>query len=376
MVGQAMVLAAGLVLSSSAWAQETSQPKKLTFAFKDASLEAVLLYVSQVTGWIFVQEAPARGTITAYSNAEVPVAGCFEFLNVLLRPHGLTARNPSWPRSPGPGETIRVLELDKAAPTQPGVHVGLDAAEIPVTDEFRTQIIPLKSVGAAEVAKDLGEILKKALGEGGQIAVSAYSNSILLTGRSEGIHRIAEILRVIDQTASAQLRIAIFPLAHADAVELVKTLNEICKREPPKQEPAGQTPLPGFLRMLRAGADGDRGAAARSSAHEMIRITAEPRTNSVIVSATEENLDLVQGLLRKLDRPEAALNTYVVPLINSDAATVASILNALWNGQGKSGAPAPNQRRSDGTLAPGQPAAGATPSGASTSRPGANGPRR
>jgi general secretion pathway protein D len=375
MVRQAMVVAACLALSCSAWAQETPQQKKLRFTFKDASLDAVLLYVSQITGWIFVQEVPFRGTITAFSDAEVPVSGCFEFLNVLLRAHGLTARSPSWPRSPIPGDTIRVLDMDQAIPTQPSVHVGLEAAEIPVTQEVRTQILPLKSMSAAEAAKELGDVLKKALGEGGQIAISAHSNSIVLTGRSEGIHRIAEILRVIDQTASAQLKIAIIPLDYADAAELAKTLNEICARELPKQEPAGQTPLPGLLRMLRAGTDGDRGAAPRSSAHEMIRITAEPRTNSVVVCATEENLEMVRGLLRRLDRPEAALNTYVYPLVNTDAASVASILNAQWNRQGNSGSLAPTPRRSDGTVAPGQPALGTTPSSASSPRPGATATR-
>jgi hypothetical protein len=99
-----------------------------------------------------------------------------------------------------------VVEAAKAPPTQPGVHVGIDSAEIPLTDALRTQIVPLKSAGVAEVMKDLGEVLRKVMGEGGQVAISTYSNAFLLTGRSEGIHRAAQILKVIDQTASAQLR--------------------------------------------------------------------------------------------------------------------------------------------------------------------------
>jgi hypothetical protein len=71
----------------------------------------------------------------------------------------------------------------------------------------------------------------------------------------------------------------------------------------------------------------------------VIRLTAEPRTNSILVSATEENQELIQGLLRRLDRPEAALHTYVVPLKNGDAATMAAILDALWNGKARPATP-------------------------------------
>jgi type II secretory pathway component GspD/PulD (secretin) len=376
-----LVFGAILALAAPAWTQERPQEKKLVFAFKDASIEALLLYVSRVTGWIFVQEAPARGTVTAYSHAEVPPSRCLEFLNVTLRQHGLTVRNPSWPRAPLPGETLRVLDLAKAVPTLPEVHVGIEAGEIPVTDEMRTQIIPLKSVSAAEVGKDLGDILRKAMGEGGQVAISAFSNSIVLTGRSEGIHRAVEILRVIDQTASAQLKVVVFSLRYADAVELARTLNEVCKREAAKPESGAQAQVPGFLRMMRSVAEGDRGGgSSRSPAHEMIRITAEPRTNSLVVSATDENLDLIKGLLARLDRAEAAMNTYIVPLRNADAATVAAILENLWREQGKSAASPrsgqPNQARSDGTVAPGQTPFGTTPSTSTPRVAGGSTPRR
>jgi len=354
-----LVVAAVLAFAGPAWAQERPPEKKLTFAFKEASLEALLLYVSEVTGWIFVQEAPLRGTVTAFSRAEVPASRCLEFLETCLRPHGLAVRSPAWPRAPIAGDTVRIVDAAKAMPTLPGVHVGIDAAEIPVTDALRTQILPLKSVSAAEVTKDLGEVLRKAMGEGGQVAISTYANAIVLTGRSEGIHRAAEILRVIDETASAQLRITVFPLEHADATELVKILNEICKREPAKPEAGGQ--LPGLLRMMRAGAEP---AAPRSAAHEILRLTAEPRTNSILVSATEENQELIQGLLRRLDRPSAALNTYIVPLRNGDAATIAGILDALWNGKARTAQP---------PAAPVQPAP-STPTGAR--RQGAAAPRR
>lgn len=341
----ALALAAIVAFCSPAVAQE-STPRG--FAFKDASIETILLYVSRATGWIFVQEAPARGTITAYSRADLPPGRYLEFLDASLRSHGLALRHRSWPNLPLPGETIRVVEAARAAATQLGVYVGMEAAEIPATDDPRTQILPLQHLAAAEVMKDLGDVFRKAVGDGGQIAVSSTSNAIVLSGRSEGIRRVAEILMVLDRTASAQLQIAYLPLVYAEAVQTAKMFNEFWKREPARAEAGGQ--VPGFLRLMRPGPEG--GAPSRSIAHEMIRITAEPRTNALVVSATDQNLELIRTMLRHIDRPEAAMNTYVVPLRNSDAASLAAILDAAWNGKSK--AATPGQARSDGTAPPGQ----------------------
>jgi type II secretory pathway component GspD/PulD (secretin) len=324
-----------LLLGTMLSPQEQPFERKLSFAFKDASIESVLLYVSRETGWIFVQEAPLRGTITAYSRVEVPVSMALDFLNVSLRQHGLAVMNPASRPLPGRGETLRVVNL---ATVPPGVHVGLEPEAIPATDEVRIQVIPLKSAGAAETAKELAEILKKAVGENGQVAVSTHSNAIILTGRSEGIHRMAEILRVIDEAASAQLKVAVFPLAHADATEAARTLNEVYRHEAAKTEAGGPPSLRNLFGAVRGGAEGDRGPAARSPAQEVIRLTPEPRTNAIIVSATDENLAKIEGLIRRMDVPSAALNTYVVRLKNTDAVVVAGVLNNTYGTPGKTAA--------------------------------------
>ena len=61
--------AALLALATPGVAQDSGGETRLAFSFKDASIDAVLRYVSRVTGWIFVLESPPRGTITACSDA-------------------------------------------------------------------------------------------------------------------------------------------------------------------------------------------------------------------------------------------------------------------------------------------------------------------
>jgi general secretion pathway protein D len=335
---RALWAAALAALALPLWGQDPAagtDDKKLTFKFKDASVDAVLAYVSQVTGWIFVQERTTSSTITAVSDTEVPASRCLDFLNAALRSAGLVVLNPYSPSLPKPGQTLKVLDVSKAMQRGIEIYTGSDPDTIPITDQVRTQILPLKAVNVIDVNKELGDVLKGAVGDSGTMAISTYSNSVLLTGRSEGINRAARILRVIDVSASAELKVRVFPLRNADATETAKTLNEVFKRETMRGETGQQNPMQNFWRMMggggRGGGEGGSGPSARALAHEMVRITAEGRTNSLIVSATEDNMKIIEDLVLKLDdKSAAAIKLKLYPLRYADATAVAKLINDLF----------------------------------------------
>lgn len=319
--------------------------KKLTFKMKDASVDAVLQYVSSVTGWIFVQEKPTSGTISAVSDTDVPMSKVLDFLNSALRPHGRVILNPYSPALPTAGQTLKVLDVSDAMKRGFEIYVGAEVETIPLTDQVRTQIVPLKAVNVIDVQKELGELLRSALtgtadGTSGSIAVSTYSNSIILTGRSEGISRAVRILRVIDVGTSAELKIKVFALKNADATETAKTLNDVFKKETMKAETGNANPMSNIMRMFGGGGGGGRGErgeggagtpSPRALAHEMVRITAEVRTNSVIVSATEDNMKIIEDLILRLDDKSAsAIKLKLYVLRYADSTGVAKLVNDLF----------------------------------------------
>jgi general secretion pathway protein D len=317
--------------------------KKLKFNFKDASLDTILRYVSSVTGWIFVQEKPTSGTITAVSDTDVPISKCLDFLNSALRQHGRVILNPYSPALPKEGQTLKILDISDAMKRGVDIHVGGDPETIPLTDQVRTQIIPLKAVNVIDVKKELEEVLKSSLAgspdsPSGNMAISTYSNSVILTGRSEGINRAARILKVIDVSTSAELKIKVFPLRNADATETAKTLNEVFKKETMKADTGQSNPMSNIWRMFGGGGRGEgRGGegggspSGRALAHEMVRITAEVRTNSVIVSATEDNMKIIEDLVGRLDdKSAAAIKLKLYALRFADATGVAKLVNDLF----------------------------------------------
>ncbi|HXX95341.1 MAG TPA: secretin N-terminal domain-containing protein [Planctomycetota bacterium] len=339
-------------------APAAAEDKKLTFKFREASVDAVLQYVSSMTGWIFVQEKRIPGTIDAVSDTDVPVSKCLEFLNAALRRHEAAILNPYSPALPKPGQVLKVQDTVAARTRVVEIYTGANPDEIPITDQVRTQIIPLKSVNVVDVMTELGEVLRKSVDD---VAVSTFSNALVLTGRSEGINRAARILQVIDVGATSELKIRVFPLRFADATETAKTLNEVFRMESTGRADASArdgAPRPAAARDR--GAEGKdappaepkeapaRAAAAgpepRALAHEVVRITAESRTNSVIVSATEANLARIRELLDRLDdKLAAATKLKLYSLRYADATSVAKLVIELFSKKPASGA-APQPR--------------------------------
>jgi general secretion pathway protein D len=69
----------------------------------------------------------------------------------------------------------------------------------------------------------------------------------------------------------------------------------------------------------------------------VVRITAEPRTNAVIVSATKENTEIIKGLIDQLDAKEAAaVKLKVYTLRYADASSTAQLVTDLFSASGSS----------------------------------------
>jgi len=304
--------------------QEPDQEKKLTFHFKDASVDAVLRYVSSVTGWIIIQEKAVTGTITAVSDADVPVSRCLDFLNAALRPVEAVILNPVAPEVPKPGQVLRVQDLNEALRRNLRIFQGHDPDAIPMTADVRTQIVPLKAMNVAEVQKELGELLKKILEADGQVAVSTFSNAIVLTGRSDCIRNAVRMLRMIDVNTSSELKLQTFTLKNADASEAAKTLNEVYN--------PGEAMKAQMAMFAAQTGQAQKGGAGRPLSRESIRVVAETQTNSVIVIASEENLAEIRRMVERLDqRGSAMVKVKFYSLRYTDATVVAKFISELFS---------------------------------------------
>jgi type II secretory pathway component GspD/PulD (secretin) len=304
--------------------QDREAEKKLCFHFKDASVDAVLKYVSSVTGWIIIQEKAVTGTITAFSDAQVPASKCLEFLNAALRPLDAVILNPVAPETPKPGQVLKVQDVNEALRRNVRIFQGYDPDVIPISPDIRTQIVPLKALNAAEVQKEFAELLKKILEADGQVAVSTYSNALVLTGRSDCIRNAVRLLRMIDVSTSGDLKMQTFTLKNADAGEAARTLNEVYN---PNENMKAQQAL-----YAAQTGQAQKGGSPRPLSRETIRVVAEAQTNSVIVIASEENLADIRKMVERLDqRGSATVKVKFYTLRHSDAMAVAKFVGDLFS---------------------------------------------
>ncbi len=318
---------AAMALALSAYGQDPPRQEiELTFNFKDAQVDAVLQYVAKQAGLTLVYgTSKPDAAITAWSDSKIPMSRVQDFLNTAL----VKAKVQVYLFS----GVLKVVSEEDAKKGTFNIDVGDDPNKVPVNDTIRTWILPLKNANVVDVKKELDSILNS---DGLTTAINTYSNTIVMTGKGSSIYRVVRILKIIDVQAAERLEVRMFKLKHADATETARLLNEIFKKETGgANRPGGQG---GFGDMMRnmfggggRGGGGDQGPTAKTLASEMLRITADIRTNSIICTTTTENIKIIETVVGQLDKESAeAVRLKLYPLRYADAKSVADLVTSIF----------------------------------------------
>jgi len=193
----------------------------------------------------------------------------------------------------GPGEIQEVAEQLISA---------LDT-EASAAGRSVVKVVPLMFADANEVARTLnGAIPSMELPGGGPVSVLAAvgSNAILLAGASADLERVETLVEPLDRQPFDPEKPSVqsFALKHADAGEIARTVERLLIDQ--------QQTDPRVLAMrLRY----SRGMYAEPP---KIRVEAEARTNSLIVSGSAETIKLAESLIERLDEPAQELDRTVL----------------------------------------------------------------
>ena len=265
-----------------------------------------------------------------------------------------------------------------AAPNDIDAIVRL-ASELdqPIAPGREFQVFPLKHAVPANVVQQIAELYPSAQDQANQdgtdlmprvkVTADMRTNSVIVQASPRDLKEIAALIRKIDiGTSSSVNQMRIFPLKHALAEELAQTLMIAIQSvtSPPQMAgrvggglggPAGQglgqgapanvggAGLPGgaqtqldikstVLQFLAI--DGNRESVIRSGILTDIRVTANARTNSLVVTAPEQSMELMAALIKQLDRPTTTVaEIKVFTLANGDAAAMAQLLDTLFASQ-------------------------------------------
>ncbi|MCC9656636.1 secretin N-terminal domain-containing protein [Rhodopirellula halodulae] len=147
----------------------------------------------------------------------------------------------------------------------------------------------------------------------GDVSITALDapNALLLIGRKEAIEAINDLIEKIDQPIPDSDRLRVFRLQHASATDAEATIQGFFTNQPGGDE------------------DNRPGLGVR------VRVTADYRTNSLIVSASPRDLAEVTRLIEEIDvqKTPSTSEIKVFPLTNARAEDMVEVLQDAISGE-------------------------------------------
>lgn len=317
---------------------ETQAPSGILLNFKNAPLSDVLNYLSEAAGFVVVQETPVSGTINVVSLKPVNADEAVDLLNAVLVEKGFIAIRS--------GRILKIVSRKSAVVKDIPVRSGSDPAEIPRKDEMITQVIPVHHTDATKLIDNI----KPFVSEDTNLSANQGSNAIVITDTQTNIRRIVQIIQALDTSISDIGEVRVFHLHNADAMEMATIINDLYSQAGNNNRNNGNQGGQGegnFFRFFGGGGGqgffpgGGGGRRNNNNGNgstplqSKVNAVGDPRTNSILITATHESMDQIAEMVTRLDsNPERKQRVFVYPLQYADANNVAAILRGIFSGQG------------------------------------------
>ena len=276
-----------------------SGDEKITLDFKDVELTELINTISELTGKNFLYDDSIKGKVTIVSPETMTLDETYQLFLTVLNVKGYTLV-PS-------GKVNKIVSTKTAR--QEGLPVFSKGSS--ASDQFITRLVRLDYLDVDTVATS---VLAPLMPSTGNIITYPPTNTLILTETAATIDRMVKIMQKLDQPDSSG-ELTVLPLRFADAEEVAK----ICQEVLAEQTGTAKKRTNQKISTTQEGAS---------------KIVAYPRTNSLIVVSSSEDLEKIKGLLATLDQEpkeeEADINVYY--LENADAETLATTLNEILTG--------------------------------------------
>jgi general secretion pathway protein D len=304
-----------------------ARPRLLVLNFDNADVEVVIQAAAEIVGFNYVLAPTARGRkITVQTVGKISSDEVFAVLLTILDVNGLAAVRS--------GNLYRIIPREGAPQTPVKTIVGREVNASLPPDEVVTQVVPLQFIGA----QDAVALLRPFVPAQGALAAHRETNVLILTDTAANVRRLLEVLALVDvEVALSELQI--ITLKHADAQELGQLLAQLFASgrvsgppgappalgplAPPASPPGASPPPPGA------------GSAAPTADRPVI--VAERRSNSLVVHARKQDMEIIRRLIEKLDVDiYGGQRVFIYFAENTKARDLATTLDAIY-GRGDRG---------------------------------------
>ncbi len=295
--------------------------------FDNADIEVVIHAASEIIGFNYVLAPDVKGKVTVQTSGRIPQEDVFNVLLAILEVHGLTAVKTE--------NLYKILRIAAARERPIPTIVGKEPEKARTGDEIITQIVPLRYVSTADAVN-----LLRSLSPAGNLIPHRETNLLIITDTAANVRRLLEILALIDVEVTLD-ELQIIPLKFADAQELAGILNQLFGTGrlrpaaaavpgfPPPPPVPGAPPVP---RPLTEAAPAERPPL----------IVPERRSNSLIVHARKQEMELIRRLVSQLDVDiYGGRQIFIYYAENGKAKDLTATMNAIYGKVDGAAPPAP-----------------------------------
>lgn len=291
--------------------QVDTTPGDVTLNFEGTDIrEVVKVILGDLLGVNYVLDPAVQGTVSLQTGRPLRRDLLIPTLETLLR-----MNNAALVDNQG---AFEVVPLGNAVQGRLVPQLGESARALP--DGFSLQVVPLRYIGAEEMAN----ILQPLAPEGSVVRVDNLRNLVVLAGSSPEMGNLLETIQVFDVDWMAGLSVGFFTLEYARASEVVAQLETLLSDD-------GESPLRGLFRF----------------------IPIESSNALLVVSPQQNYLNRMGEWISRLDMAEATGTTqqrlFVYRVRHGDAENLADVLTKLFAGE----ASGLGQQRTVGSVAPG-----------------------
>lgn len=169
-----------------------------------------------------------------------------------------------------------------------------------------------------------------------------FSNSIVVNAPERVQSQVKSLIDQLDRPTEQPLSTKIYRLQYAGAEDLQSVVQTVLNTNVPRGKGGATTQqTQGMAGFARAASGTVAGAG---------QVTADTRSNALIVSATADNIKVIDGIIGSLDQKvETQGSVFVFPLKNARSDSIASLLQQAFGNKQGSGSTTNTNRQTTGS---------------------------
>lgn len=301
-----------LALSAFLFAQQNTEEKKFKLMeFRNANINSVLNYISDITGMTIITHPELKGSVTIINKEELTQNQIIDILYSTLRDIGFTIERQN--------NILTIVPLSQER-IKTELRTDEDISQLPEGAQIITYIITLKYVNADSIINNIRPFMSKY----GNVSVNAKMNKIILTDSASNIKKIFQIIKELDkqgETQGKETEIIYLKYISIDKMERVILDGLYDVKIIDTAYPAAQKISP-------------RSEVQKEPSLRLIKLT---EANAFIAIGKKDEIENVKSFIRKIDievtQKKENIKFMIIPLKFLNPKKMIELINQIYTSQ-------------------------------------------